>query len=53
MSLRNAINSTTTTIVLPYSAYTSSINNILLPAPISITTITRLSPTIITLITSF
>jgi hypothetical protein len=40
MSPRNAINSTTTTIILPYSAYASNINNMLLPAPISITATT-------------
>ena len=40
MSSRNAINGTTTTVVLPCFAYAGNINNMLLPAPVSITATT-------------
>ncbi|KAH8691061.1 hypothetical protein GQ44DRAFT_636449, partial [Phaeosphaeriaceae sp. PMI808] len=53
ISPRNAINRIITTVVLPYSTYTSNINNKLLPALVSIIAIIGLSPTIIAIITSF
>ncbi|KAF2175101.1 hypothetical protein K469DRAFT_767165 [Zopfia rhizophila CBS 207.26] len=46
----NVINSITITIVLPYSAYASNMNNMLFPAPVGITVTTRLFPAVITLI---
>jgi hypothetical protein len=53
MSLRNAINGTITIVILPYSAYTSNINNKLFSPPISIIATTGLSPTTIAAIASF
>jgi hypothetical protein len=52
MSLCNAINRITTIVVLPYSTYTSNINNKLFLLPISITATIGLLPAIIVLIAS-
>ncbi|KAF2814500.1 uncharacterized protein BDZ99DRAFT_379865, partial [Mytilinidion resinicola] len=49
----NAINSTTTTIIPPCSAYAGNINNKLFPILVSITTTTGLSPAVIIAIASF
>ncbi|KAF2814503.1 uncharacterized protein BDZ99DRAFT_359415, partial [Mytilinidion resinicola] len=48
----NAINSTTTTIILLCSAHAGNINNKLFPILVSITATTRLSPAIIIAIAS-
>jgi hypothetical protein len=53
MSPRNAINGIITTVVPPYSAYASNINNKLFPPSISITATTGLSPTTIAATASF
>ncbi|KAF2864652.1 hypothetical protein BDV95DRAFT_443149, partial [Massariosphaeria phaeospora] len=50
ISLRNAINSTTTTVVLLCFANASNINNKLLLSLVSIIATTKLSPAIIALI---
>jgi hypothetical protein len=49
-SLHSASNRITIIVVLPYSAYASSINNKLLPAPVGITATIGLSPAVIALI---
>ena len=53
MSLRNAINGKTTTVIPPGSAHAGNMNNMLLPAPVGITTTIRLSPELIALIAGF
>jgi hypothetical protein len=53
MSPRNAINRMTTTVVPPYLAYASNINNKLFPPPISITATIRLFSTTIAATASF
>ncbi|KAF2866457.1 hypothetical protein BDV95DRAFT_450159, partial [Massariosphaeria phaeospora] len=49
ISLRNAINGTTTTVVPLCSANASNINNKLLPLPVGITATTKLSLAMIAL----
>ncbi|KAK7191961.1 hypothetical protein PSPO01_02410 [Paraphaeosphaeria sporulosa] len=53
ISPRNIINGIIIIVIPPCSTHASNINNILLPAPISITATMGLSPPIITLIASF
>jgi hypothetical protein len=49
----NAINGTTTTVVLPYLAYASNMNNKLFPLSVGITATTGLSPATIAATASF
>jgi hypothetical protein len=53
MSSYNAINGTTTTVILLYSTYASNINNKLFSPSISMTATTGLSPATIAAIASF